>query len=269
MSRREPRVDRPVFLFAGDRGIAVDILTYLVGRGDLPAALCVSAGQGASHAEELVRLYREEADGPVLRGDEFRRPEHRHSLGSLDLDLALSVHFPYIVPPDILRVPGRGWINLHPAYLPHNRGWHTPSWAILDKTPAGATLHRMVEEVDAGPIIARRRVPVLAHDTADTLYGRILRAERSLFEDVWPRVRTGDYATIPNRVDEGSFHAKGDLAERGVRFLDLDETTTGADLIDRLRALTTSDPSEACYFQRDGQTVRVSVELHPEPQCDA
>lgn len=259
---------RPAFIFAGDRDISVQILTYLVGLGDVPAALSVSTGPRASHARELIGLFREVSDGPVLRGGDLRRPEHREALVDLGLDLALSVHFPYIVPPEVLAIPDRGWLNLHPAYLPHNRGWHTPTWAILDGSPAGATLHRMVEEIDAGPIVARRRVTIFPHDTADTLYARILRAERTLFEDVWPRVRVGDYTVIPNRVDEGSVHTKDELEQHGVRHLDLGETTTVADLIDRLRALTTSDPGEACYFRRDGQTVRVRVELEPEPRAD-
>lgn len=260
--------DRPSFLFAGDRDISVQLLRFLIGRGDVPVALCVSAGSGASHTEQLVDMYREVGDGPVLHGHDLRLPEHREILVGLGLDLALSVHFPYIVPPDILAIPHRGWLNLHPGYLPYNRGWNTPTWAILDGSPAGATLHEMVEEVDAGPIVAQRQVAILAHDTADTLYARILRAERSLFEDVWPAVRVGDYTPVPNRLEEGSIHIKDDLDEHGVRHLELGETTTVTELIDRLRALTTSDPGEACYFRRDGQTVRVRVELEPEPRAD-
>ena len=78
-------------------------------------------------------------------------------LEQLSLDYIICVHFPYIVPREILSIPKYGVTNLHPAYLPYNLGWHTPSWAILENTPIGATLHYMDECVDTGDIIHQKK----------------------------------------------------------------------------------------------------------------
>ena len=44
----------------------------------------------------------------------------------------------------------------------------------------GVTVHFMVEEVDAGPIVAQQRVPVLPEDTKETLLGRLHPVEHGL-----------------------------------------------------------------------------------------
>jgi methionyl-tRNA formyltransferase len=74
-------------------------------------------------------------------------------LAEEDTDLLLNVHGLRILAPAVLAAPRLGAFNLHPGPLPHYAGLNTPSWAILNGEPAhGVTLHRMVPEVDAGPI---------------------------------------------------------------------------------------------------------------------
>ncbi len=73
-------------------------------------------------------------------------------------------------------------INIHPALLPAFPGLHVQRQAIdAGVRFSGATVHFVVPEVDAGPIIAQAVVPVLAHDTHDTLAARILRQEHRLY----------------------------------------------------------------------------------------
>lgn len=255
----------PSYLFAGDRAIAVQALRRLVeDHGHVPRILCVSDRATASHADELVATYQELGGRHVLIGSELRTERGLARLRAAELDFALSVHFPDLVRTPALEAPRMGWLNLHPAYLPFNRGWHTPTWAILDGTPAGATLHVMVEEVDAGPIVARRLVPVMPSDTADSLYQRLLAVEVELLCDVWPRVAAGDWELQPNVKGEGSAHRAADLFHDDVQRIDRDELATAGRLIDRLRALTTNDVSEAAWFEQDGVRYRMRLEIVAE-----
>jgi len=175
-------------------------------------------------------------------------------LKEFEPDYILSVHFPYILPPEILAIPKKGCINLHPAYLPWNKGWHTPSWALLDGTPAGATLHFMDEGIDTGPIIARKEVRPSPDDTTHTLYAKIQAAEFELFKEAWPKIANGDKMEPVDFELEysGTMHYKKDLTE--VQRLDANSTT-----LRQLRALTTNDISEAAYFIEDGRKFRVQV----------
>lgn len=73
-------------------------------------------------------------------------------------------------------------VNIHPSLLPAFTGLHTHQRAIDAGCKfAGATVHLVTAELDAGPIIDQAVVPVLPSDTADTLAARVLTQEHVLY----------------------------------------------------------------------------------------
>lgn len=73
-------------------------------------------------------------------------------------------------------------LNIHPSLLPLFRGLHPQRQALeAGVRISGATVHFVVEEMDAGPIVAQAAVPVRPDDTEETLSARILRAEHRLY----------------------------------------------------------------------------------------
>lgn len=255
--------NRPRFAYAADRDIGVWVLDYLLERGDLPLALLVSEPGRASHADELVARCAP-LGIPVLRGREFREPEGLRTLRELELDLVVGIHFPYLVPEEVLGAPRVGVLNLHPAYLPFNRGWHTPSWAILEGTPVGATLHFMDAGVDSGDVVHQRELAVSPADTANSLYARLKRLELEVFREAWPALAAGTYTRTPQDPAAGTAHKRSELFSDEVRRIDLDRETTAGDLLRRLRALTTSSVDEAAYFEHGGRRFRVQVDIQEE-----
>lgn len=257
-------MEQPRIAFAGDRDIGVWVLKYILDHGTKPLALLVSERNKASHADELIALcsYLEPED--VLQGVQFRKPAGVAQLSRLDLDYVICVHFPYIVPKEILSLPQIGILNLHPAYLPYNRGWHTPSWAILDGTPAGATLHFMDETTDTGDIVHRKHLEISPGDTAHSLYERLKEVEFELFKEAWPRLVSGSYERKPQNRDEGTFHKREDLFDETVQRIDLNSVVSTGDLLRRLRALTTNRVDEAAYYESEGRRFCVQVLIHEE-----
>jgi phosphoribosylglycinamide formyltransferase-1 len=72
-------------------------------------------------------------------------------------------------------------INVHPSLLPEFRGLDAIRRALeagVKKT--GVTVHFMVEEVDAGPVIRQEAVPVLPNDTEEELHNRLRPVEHRL-----------------------------------------------------------------------------------------
>lgn len=75
-------------------------------------------------------------------------------------------------------------INIHPSLLPAFPGLHTHQRALDEGCRfAGATVHRVTAELDHGPILAQAVVPVLPHDTADTLAARVLTQEHRIYPE--------------------------------------------------------------------------------------
>ena len=73
-------------------------------------------------------------------------------------------------------------LNIHPALLPSFRGLHAQRQAIEAGVKiAGCTVHFVVPDMDAGPIILQSAVPVYEDDTEDTLAARILTKEHPTY----------------------------------------------------------------------------------------
>ncbi|HEX9865122.1 MAG TPA: formyltransferase family protein [Acidimicrobiia bacterium] len=242
--------------FAGNRTVAVSCLEHLLEVGVVPHALMIPSANDVA-LQDLAGLPPER----VLVGSEFRQEKGIELLRSLDLDYILGVHFPYIVPDSVLEIPRIGALNLHPALLPHNRGWHTPSWAILDGTPIGATLHFMDSGVDTGDIVAQAELEIRPEDTAHTLYSRLLELEVELFRTAWPLLASGNPPRTTQSPDEGTSHNRRDLAAASVSRLDLEKQTTAREMLRTLRGLTTNDIAEAAYFEQGGRRYRVQIAI--------
>lgn len=91
-------------------------------------------------------------------------------------DLIVSVFFNQILKKGIIKVPPLGVINIHPAYLPNNKGLSPPFWCLVNNQKTlGVTIHYINEEIDQGLIIDRRKVKVLKNDTEDSLYWRCVK----------------------------------------------------------------------------------------------
>lgn len=253
--------------FAGDRQVAADCLAVILDSGVRPEALLVSSPARATHADVLRGMSGLDPDR-VLVGKQFREPAGIELLRSLELDYIVGIHFPYLVPESVLEIPRVGVLNLHPALLPYNRGWHTPSWAILEETPIGATLHFMDSGVDTGDIVAQAELDIRPNDTAHTLYRRLLDLEVELFKETWPLLASGDPPRRKQSPREGTSHNRADLSADSVRRLDLETSAPVKDILRTLRALTTNDLGEAGYFETGGQRYRVQVTITPDDDPD-
>ena len=89
-----------------------------------------------------------------------------------------------LTPAFVQRFDGR-LINIHPSLLPAFPGLNTHQRAIDAGCQfAGATVHRVTNELDHGPILAQAVVPVLAGDTADALAARVLSQEHVIYPAV-------------------------------------------------------------------------------------
>lgn len=103
-------------------------------------------------------------------------------LESYSIDIVCLAGFMRILSEDFVEKWNGRMLNIHPSLLPAYRGLHTHERALADgaKT-AGCTVHYVVPELDAGPIILQAEVPVMADDTPETLAARVLQQEHRIY----------------------------------------------------------------------------------------
>jgi len=112
----------------------------------------------------------------------------------------------------VLHWEGR-MLNIHPALLPAFPGLDPHGQALKAGVKiSGATVHFVVPEADAGPIIAQAAVPVRDDDTPATLAARVLNVEHRLYPLALRLLAEGRVKLIGGRcLIEGAHPAEGAL----------------------------------------------------------
>jgi methionyl-tRNA formyltransferase len=98
-----------------------------------------------------------------------------------NFDFLISNGCPFILPEEILTLPGRRFINVHPSYLPDLRGADPQPAALLFARDSGATCHVMDMGIDTGEIISRIKIPYSSAFDAALLYQLTFMAEKKAF----------------------------------------------------------------------------------------
>lgn len=177
------------------------------GRGSNLGALLRAAEDPAYPAEiSLVISNDEQAGGLMLARDagvptavfsnrtygKDRPSQERDMHGCLvdrGIDLVVLAGYMRVLGGDFVRRWQGRMINIHPSLLPKYPGLHTHERALeAGDTEHGCTVHWVIAELDAGPIISQARVPVMPGDTAETLAARVLLQEHILLPQVLAKV---------------------------------------------------------------------------------
>ncbi|WBU61320.1 phosphoribosylglycinamide formyltransferase [Paracoccus albus] len=108
-------------------------------------------------------------------------------------DIIALAGFMRILTPDFVRHYSGRMLNIHPSLLPKYPGLHTHARAIeAGDAEAGASVHEVTADLDAGPILGQARVSILPDDDPASLAARVLIQEHRLYPAVLKRFAAGD-----------------------------------------------------------------------------
>lgn len=246
-------------VFANNR-VGLEGVRLLRRSGVELVGLVVHPPKTARLREEIIAASGLSADR-VFDGSTLREQATIERITALKPDRGLSLFFAYILKQEILDIFRGGVVNLHPSLLPHARGRFPNVWCIVDRLPAGVTLHLIDSGVDTGPIIAQRPVRVESWDTGLTLYDRLEQASLALLAEALPLLSAPE---IPTSVQSGDHKTnRGNDVER-IDQVELDRTYTGREIIDILRARTFPPHKGAYFIDDNGVRVDLRLELKPE-----
>lgn len=119
------------------------------------------------------------------------------------IDLVVLAGFMRIMTPWFVRRWEGRMINIHPSLLPLFKGTHTHRQALeAGVAEHGCSVHFVVPELDAGPVIMQAKVPVLPGDDEDTLAARVLAQEHLLYPRALAKVASGRAALVDGALVE-------------------------------------------------------------------
>lgn len=101
-----------------------------------------------------------------------------------NIEIVALAGFMRVLTPYFVRAWSGRLVNIHPSLLPKFPGTKTHERALAaGEKEHGATVHLVVEEVDAGEIIGQARMTIAPDDTPETLATRVLELEHSLYPE--------------------------------------------------------------------------------------
>ncbi len=115
----------------------------------------------------------------------INRPKYVEMAEQSGAAVAISVNWPTLIGSAMLDRFRHGVVNAHAGDLPRFRGNATPNWAILaGEQRMVLSIHRMVERLDAGPILAQRALPLTDQTYVGDVYRFLSHAVPELFVEV-------------------------------------------------------------------------------------
>ncbi len=177
-----------IAVLASGRGSNFQAVIEAIATGDIPAA-CVALITDNPEAYAIERA--QKAHIPVIVLDYASFPSKEEYEDALlaamrqqRADLFVLAGYMRILGTAIVQVfPGK-IVNIHPALLPSFTGLHAQRQAVVYGVKvAGCTVHFVDENLDCGPIILQKCVPVLRDDDEDSLADRILIEEHKCYPE--------------------------------------------------------------------------------------
>jgi methionyl-tRNA formyltransferase len=225
-------------VFFGTPDFAVPTLDALHEAGRTPALVVTQpprpAGRGQEAQEPPVAQWAKAHGVELAQPESVKEEAFLERLRALAPDVAVVVAFGQIFPLELLELPAHGCVNLHASLLPKYRGASPIQAALINgEKKTGVTAMRMVEELDAGPILHQEEVKIRSYESAGELSDKLSKLGATLMVETLDKLDSGDYKERKQREESASYAGRIAKSDGKVNWaLNSDE------IYNRLRAYT-------------------------------
>jgi methionyl-tRNA formyltransferase len=197
---------------------------------------------------------------PVLQPARIGGGELVSLLRPFSPDLLVSAGFRRILPPEVLAVPAKAAVNLHPSRLPRVRGMDPWFWTLaIGEAATAVTVHHMAEAVDAGDIVLQVPVCIDGDETASSLRHKTTVESLRLIAPLIEAASRGPLPRQPQDLSTGSIFPEPSDQNRTL------DWTAPATTVHRLVRASLATPGATTSFRQ--RTVRVlDAELGTNPE---
>ncbi len=202
----ESDANRRLGVLISGRGSNLQALIGAIADGRLDATIAIVISN-REDAAGLARAHDAGIETLVLphRGFPSRQDYDRalaRELTARQVRLVCLAGFMRVIGTPMIDAFSNAILNIHPSLLPSFPGLDAQAQAIAHGVKvSGVTVHFVTRELDAGPIVLQRPVPVLPGDTPQTLAARILEEEHRVYPEAVGIVLAGGW-TIEGRLFE-------------------------------------------------------------------
>lgn len=197
-------------IFMGTPEFAVPSLETLM-RNNYPIAAAVTQpdrpkGRGRHMIPPPVKACAERHHLPVLQPERVRNSNFIEHLMDLHPDVIVVTAFGQILPREILEIPPKGCINVHPSLLPKYRGAAPIPWTIIrGEEKTGVTIMFVDEGMDTGDILTQEETPIAPEETSGELHDRLAEMGAELLIKAIEMIATDTITRTPQDSSSATY----------------------------------------------------------------
>jgi methionyl-tRNA formyltransferase len=200
-------------VFMGTPEFAVPTLAAIAGAGHEIAAVYSQpprpAGRGMTERPSAVHRFAAGAGLAVHTPSTLKGEAEQRAFAAYRADVGVVVAYGLILPKAILAAPHEGCLNLHASALPRWRGAAPIQRAIMaGDTETAATVMRMDEGLDTGPVCLMRRIPIGPDTTGGELHDALAAQGAPLMVEALAALERGELRCTPQPADGATYAAK-------------------------------------------------------------
>jgi methionyl-tRNA formyltransferase len=208
-------------LYFGTPGFAVPTLRALIGSSHAVVTVVSQPDRPKGRGHQVVTTPTKHValshEIPVLQPVRLREPTFLDQIAALGADLGVVAAYGRILPDVLLAIPRLGMINVHASLLPKYRGAAPIHRAVINgDAETGVTIMRVVQELDAGPMLARVVRPIASDATSVDVEHELANAGAELLLDVVDRMAEGPVSETPQDDSQATFAPKLSKAESAI-----------------------------------------------------
>jgi methionyl-tRNA formyltransferase len=205
-------------VFFGTPAFAVPTLRALIESRHHVAAVVSQPDRPKGRGHQIVATPTKELalqhGIPVLQPSKLRDQAFLNDMSSLRTDLGVVAAYGRILPDMLLRIPRLGMINVHASLLPKYRGAAPIHRAVMNgDVETGVTIMRVVQELDAGPMLAAVTTPISAAATSVDVERDLASSGARLLVDIVDRMAREPVPEVPQDDTLATFAPKIEKSE--------------------------------------------------------
>ncbi len=180
---------KPKIVFMGTPEFGALILEGLLKKNYQPKLVIASPDKPSGRKQVLtpppVKVLAQRYNIPILQPEILANS--KSLITNYEPDLIIVAAYGKILPQEILDIPGRGALCVHPSLLPKYRGPSPIQYAILKgEKETGVTVMLMDTKMDHGPIVAQKKTVIGPNETSSQLHKRLGQLGAKLLIDTIP-----------------------------------------------------------------------------------
>ena len=244
-------------VFMGTPEFGATILEELIKANYRPVLVITAPDKPVGRKQILtpspVKVIAQKYKIPVLQPDKIL--DSKLKIQDSKPDLIIVAAYGQILPKEILEIPKKGSLNVHPSLLPKWRGPSPIQCAILNgDKKTGVTIILMDEKLDRGPILNQRELEISEDETSTTLHDKLANLGTSLLMETILKWAQGMIKSRPQDESKATYTKILTKMDGKINW-----KKTAQDLEREVRAFNYWPGSFTFWKKRDGIMIRIKI----------